>query len=95
MSTSTTHTAARQRARRELSNFASFNRRPTTGWVRNRSAAWSYEKSLKAVVAVEDAEGVEATAGLSDRLRTLYFEARAAKLLSINEIYAVERRVFA
>ena len=85
----------RKRAHRELSNFASYVRRPVTGWVKERSAEWSYEKALKAVVAVEDAEGVEAAAGLHDRLRTLYFEAREAGLLSTDEIADVERRVLA
>lgn len=85
----------RQAAQHHLKNFAGFLREPVTGWVRERSAAFAYERALTAVAAVEDAVGVDAAWPLIQRLRGLYFEARETGLLSTEDICAVEARVFA
>lgn len=87
--------ASRQAAQHHLKNFAGFIRRDTTGWVRERNAAYLYERALAAVVAIEDGDGVEAAGSLIDRLRALYFEAKDAGLLTDEDIVQVERRVLA
>jgi hypothetical protein len=84
----------RARATRELANLRSFIRRDgLTGHVRERSARFNYERALAAIVAVEDAEGVDAAAKLSDRLRRLRWEASDAGLLTPSEILTADRRV--
>lgn len=83
----------RQRARRALANLRSFVRRTgLTGWT-DRTAVHSYRDALAAVVAVEDAEGVDAAADLSDRLRELRWEAERKGLLTPGEILAVDAEV--
>jgi len=81
-------------AKREMRNMAGFLRRKgITGWVKDRSAAPYYERVLRHLVAVEDAEGVDATASLSQRFQKLTWEARDKGLLTPMEMYAVEKRV--
>ncbi len=90
--------AAADRARaaqRSLSNLASFIRRPTTGWVRNRSAAWAYERAFRRVVVIEDADGIDAAAKYADRLTSLRHEAQRACLLQPEDIGPAERRAIA
>lgn len=84
-----------QRAQRELNGLRGFVRRKgTTGWV-ERSAKHNYQAAFAAVVAVEDALGVEAPESirLADRLDALRREAQAAGLLSPREILAAESKV--
>lgn len=96
MSTAATQEQARlvAEARRRLNNLASFVRaRGLTGWVKDRNASGQYRRAFAAVVKVEDALGIDhpTTIKLSERLRSLYYEARAAGLLSPEDIIWAER----
>lgn len=85
-----------EQAKRELRNMASFVRnKDTTGWVKDRSARGYYKAIFRLLVEIEDAEGVEATAKLSDRFATLTDEARRSGLLSPIEMRDAERYVIA
>jgi hypothetical protein len=89
-------TTKQERTKRDLRNMASFIRnKGTTGWVKNRSARWHYEAIFGQLVELEDAEGVEATAKLSDRFAVLTDEARRAGLLTPEEIRDAERSAIA
>ena len=77
------------RARKDLRSLTSFIRRETTGWT-DRSAEYAYQRALRSVLAVEDIDGVYAAAPLSDRLRTLRWEAERIHLLTPEEIFAAE-----
>jgi hypothetical protein len=70
-------------------------RQGLTGWVKDRSAARHYRRALAAVVAAEDALGVDAATSLSDRLTALRWEAQDAGLLSPEEICTAEREALA
>lgn len=82
----------RENAKHHLDIFSGYARRGITGWV--SSARGDYENALRAVLAVEDAEGVTAAAGLSDRLRRLYHDARDAGVLTTEDIHKAENAVF-
>lgn len=83
-------------ARRRLNNMASFIRRPgLTGWVKDRDARSQYHHALRAVLAIEDADGIDAAAPFSDRLTALRQEAQAARLLTAEDICEIEREVIA
>ena len=77
---------ARKEAQRTLANLRSFVRRDQlTGWVR-RSARPQYEFASRAVVVLEDVEGVDAAGPFADRLRDLRDEAIAAGLLTPGQV---------
>jgi hypothetical protein len=79
-------------AQRRLNNLASFVRRPgLTGWVKDRDASWQYQRAFEAIVAAEDALGVDAVAKVSDRLTSLRHEAERAHLLTPGMISDAER----
>jgi hypothetical protein len=83
----------RARARRTLNNMASMIRRQgLTGWVKDRNVSYHYEAVWYHLICIEDAEGVEATTKLSERLRVLRDEARAAGMLTPEEIGDAERK---
>lgn len=90
----------RREARRHLANLAAIVRRVENfeGTGRNyaateASARWNFERALRAVVAVEDAEGIDAAAALSDRLTALRQRATAAGVLSVADVARVESEV--
>jgi hypothetical protein len=88
----TTVSANAVRARRVLNNMASYIRRPgVTGWVKDRNVSSHYADAFYYLILIEDEEGVEATVGLSERLRKLTEEARAAGLLTPAHIIDGER----
>lgn len=87
--------AARRRlAQRELRNFRTFvNRRELTGWVKDRNACAQFRGSLRAIVALEDAGGVDAAAALGDRLREIRVDAMARGLLTAADVIKIEHEV--
>jgi hypothetical protein len=84
---------AESAAKRSLRNMAQMIRRTgTTGWVKNRTVTGHYREVFEQLVIIEDVRGVNATAKLSDRLRDLRDEARAAGMLSVDEIGPAEQK---
>ncbi|HEV7805379.1 MAG TPA: hypothetical protein VGO80_06160 [Solirubrobacteraceae bacterium] len=82
-------------ARRRIRNLAACVRRDVTGWVRGRTVAGHYQDAFAALVAVEDALGVDRAGPLSDRLRDVRWEAQAAGLLEPAEILDAETHALA
>lgn len=77
-------------ARRALGNLRSFaHRQGLTGWV-DRDASWQYQRAYRAIVVLEDLQGVEATAPFADRLMALRHEAMRKHLLDAGQIIAAE-----
>lgn len=86
-------------AQRWLHNFLSVIRRiERKGFGRNAegscsAARYGFKRSLAAVVAVEDAEGVEAAGGLSDRLTRARQRAVDVGLLTLHDVNRIEEEV--
>lgn len=84
------------KARTALDNMRAYVRRAgLTGWVKDRSADGQYVRAFAAIVAVEDAHGVDVAAPLSDRLTSLRWEAERAGLIDRAEVGDLERRAMA
>lgn len=82
-------------ARRRIRNLAACVRRDVTGWVRGRTVAGHYKDAFAALIAVEDALGVDRAGPLCDRLRDVRWQADAAGLLTPGEILHAEARALA
>ena len=91
---------------RRLRNLASIVQRAETGrtgatqegsgrnWRASEAAArGNFEAALVELVAIEDAQGVEAAAAGSDRLTALRQRAMAVGLLTAEDVLKIERRV--
>lgn len=76
--------------RRTLNNLRGVVRRTGVTGYQDRSARYQYEQATRAVLAFEDAEGIDAAAPYGDRLRVLRDEARAAGLLTDSEALAID-----
>ena len=82
-------------ARRRIVNLAACVRRGVNGFVFGRSVAGHYESAYAALVAVEDALGVDRAGPLADRLRDVRWDAQAAGLLGPCEVLDREARALA
>lgn len=91
----------RGKAQQQLQRFAAGVRRiERHGFGRNEegsrgAAKYNYGRAFELVVAVEDAEGIEAAANLSDRLTDLRQRAMAVGLLSAGDVLDIEKAVLA
>lgn len=87
------------KAARHIRNLAGVVRRAEVeGLGRNAggsvgAAQANYRRALEAVVALEDAQGVDAAAQLSDRLTAARQRATAAGLLSHHDVLRIENDV--
>ena len=85
--------------KRNLRNLASLVRRversgPGRNYEATRNGAYAhYERCLAGVLAIEDAQGVEAGASYSDRLFALKGRGMRLGLLSHGDLCLIERRV--
>ena len=76
--------------RRTLNNLRGVVRRTGITGFQDRNARHQYDQAMRAVLAFEDAEGVDAAAPYGDRLYALRDEARAAGLLTNSELLAID-----
>lgn len=90
--------SARDEARRRINLLRANCRQQAIGTGRNINASCAAARNnfacaLRAVVEIEDAEGVDAVAGLSDRLTAARQEAMTDGLLTAGDVIDIETQV--